>query len=313
MSFDGAGWHEKWQYFNAIADQAPVEYTMFLSGIYLVDSDHRAAYTGPGHPPGRASIAWMSRDEVIQEAKDLNGGYDRGYEIGTHYNGHFCSDNPPGGADWTTAQWNDELSQFFDFLRNYKTINGFSDADAPDLKFGADEVKGGRTPCLEGDVEQLFPALKAHGMDYDSSPSRLGLSWPTPGPATGVWKMGMPEFPIAGTDHRTIIMDYNFWYTQEGAQTASPEKAAQDRRQVLQTYRNMYQAAHNGNRAPIIIGNHFNDWNHNAYNSAVGDFVLETCGQPDTYCVTFSDVIDWMEMQDPAVLAHLQSLPPELG
>jgi len=35
----------------------------------------------------------------------------------------------------------------------------------------------------------------------------------------------------------------------------------------------------------------------------------EKCGQPDTYCATYQDVIAWMELQDPAVLAQLQGLP----
>ena len=36
----------------------------------------------------------------------------------------------------------------------------------------------------------------------------------------------------------------------------------------------------------------------------------ETCGKPDTYCATYQDVIAWMELQDPAVLADLQAKFP---
>jgi hypothetical protein len=43
------------------------------------------------------------------------------------------------------------------------------------------------------------------------------------------------------------------------------------------------------------------------------NFVLEKCGRPETHCVPFRDLIAWMEVQDPAVLAQLQAQPPETG
>ena len=43
------------------------------------------------------------------------------------------------------------------------------------------------------------------------------------------------------------------------------------------------------------------------------DFMKEKCGQPDTYCATYQDVIAWMELQDPAVLAELQAQAPVAG
>ena len=33
------------------------------------------------------------------------------------------------------------------------------------------------------------------------------------------------------------------------------------------------------------------------------------CGKPHTYCATYSDVVAWMELQDPAILAGLQARP----
>jgi len=75
----------------------------------------------------------------------------------------------------------------------------------------------------------------------------------------------------------------------------------------------MYNATFNGNRAPLVLGNHFNAWNHNAYSDAIGKFVVANCGKPDTYCVPFRDAIAWMNMQDPAVLAKLQAQSPEIA
>ena len=82
---------------------------------------------------------------------------------------------------------------------------------------------------------------------------------------------------------------------------------------MLDTYRDMYAATFHGNRAPLVLGNHFNEWNNNAYSDALATFVLETCGQPQTQCVTYSDLVAWMQAQRPTVLAELQARAPELG
>lgn len=311
LSFDGAGWHEKWQFWHSIAQRVPLRFTGFLTGLYLLDEQHKTYYHGAGHLPGHSSLgAWNTPAEVVQEVKDLNTAYALGDEIGTHFMGHFCDDNPPGATQWTTADWDSDLDQFFDVLRNYQKIDGIP--GMPTLKVPADSIKGERTPCLEGRPDQLFPALRQHHFLYDSSPDRPGLAWPKK--VNGVWRMGMADFPLAGTNHRVITMDYNFWYAQEHASSnVSPAKSKQDSQQILQTYMNMYNAAYKGNRAPLILGNHFEEWNNNAYTNALAQFALKVCGQPNTHCVPFIDVVRWMQKQDPSVLAHLQALPPEMG
>jgi len=110
-----------------------------------------------------------------------------------------------------------------------------------------------------------------------------------------------------------ITMDYNFYYRQRQASSdgVTPEQSAADSAEVLGTYRDMYHAALIGNRAPLILGNHFNEWNNGAYQNAMADFIKETCGQPETYCVPFIDLVTWMQAQDPAYLADLQALPAE--
>ena len=100
FSFDGAGSHQRWGEFMAAADETNSRFTGFLSGIYLIgDSGKDAgAYTGPGHATGKASIGYGGPEsEIVTEVNDLNLAYSKGHEIGTHYNGHFCDDNPPGG------------------------------------------------------------------------------------------------------------------------------------------------------------------------------------------------------------------------
>ena len=311
VSFDGGGSHTLWQQWDQVSQQSNMHFTAFLTGLYLLDADHRMQYKGPGHRVGRSSLGtFSSAQRVALEATDLNYAYAHGQEIGTHYMGHFCSDNPPGGQSWNTADWNSELDQFYATLDRYRA--GQHEKGAPQLLVPDNEVRGGRTPCLEGRFSQLMPVLKAHGFTYDSTFARAGLSWPVK--SDGIWQLGLPVFPLAGTHRPVIAMDYNYWFAQERATpAASPARANADGAQVLNTYRAMYAAAYRGNRAPIVLGNHFERWNDGVYTAALQDFVRETCQRPDTRCVTFRDLVAWLNAQSSGTLARLQSLPAQRG
>jgi hypothetical protein len=309
FSFDGAGSHEKMDYFLAAAEPTDSRLTGFLSGTYLLTDTSAAAYRGPGASPGTSSIGFGGDlAEVTRRVADLNNFYALGNEIGTHYNGHFCG----LVGDWSTADWNSELDQFYDWFGDWKAANGL--ADGPELRVPPTAVKGGRTPCLAGRFDQLTPAWVAHSMTYDSSGENdfTGIAWPEQ--RDGVWQFPIPTvyapaFAAAGYAPLIKPMDYNFWHKFNGAKedpASQPELTAI----VLDTYRFMYEQAYAGNRAPIIVANHFNDWNGNAFNPAAHQFLTETCGQPDTICTTYQDVIAWMELQDPEVLAGLQARPP---
>ncbi|RJQ71608.1 polysaccharide deacetylase [Pseudonocardiaceae bacterium YIM PH 21723] len=297
FSFDGAASHPHWQRFREIARRSGAHVTGLLSGIYLLPDGEGKRYTGPGHKPGGSSIGFGGTPEEVRTTiNDLNGALSEGHELGTHYNGHFCQGAEPSVGKWTTAQWNDELDQFFGFVRA-----------TPDLKLDPSTVKGGRTPCLEGRMDQLLPALAARGMTYDTSQTARGVVWPRK-TASGVWEFPMPEVVMPGLNKRMIMMDYNFWYSLNGAKN-EPARAAEFTESALNTYRGAYQAALTGNRAPLVVGNHFNSWNAGAFNSAVESFMGETCGKPDTVCATYSEVIQWMSLQDPAVLQGFLNRP----
>ncbi|MEJ7648992.1 MAG: hypothetical protein WKF57_08175 [Nakamurella sp.] len=327
VSFDGVGWNEKWQYWFGISKKVPFRFTGFLSGTYMLSEGTKDHYKGPQHAVGASDINWNLATDLPIEINDINQALDSGMEIGTHFNGHFCG--PGGGSEWSTADWNNELDQFFGLIKDYKSNN--PDAQLPTLKLKAADITGERTPCLEGHAEDLYPALTSHKLEYDSSFTRRGITWPTKSADNGIWQFGMAEFPMHGTitgntlldpaqrnQHVQITMDYNFWYSQEGVNLEAntptdPAQSAKDSQQVVQTYEDMYNAALAGNRAPLVLGNHFNQWNNNAYSDAIGKFVTDTCGKADTQCVPFRDVIAWMKVQDPARLAQLQAQEPELG
>jgi hypothetical protein len=313
VSFDGAGWDRMWDYWFSVAERVPFHFTGFLSGTYLLSERTRDAYHPPYYPPGTSEINWYADADLPVEIDNLNRALRAGDEIGTHFNGHFCAGAglPSGGNTWTTADWDQELTQFFDLLTGYRANNDLPVSVRLDLR--PSDIHGSRTPCLEGSPRALYPALKRHRMDFDSSFTHPGLSWPTRSPE-GIWQIGMALFPMHGRlpDGRTGVsvttMDYNFYFTQRGAVPApTAEDSARDSRQVLDTYRDMYAAAYSGNRAPLVLGNHFNEWNNGAYRDALAQFVLETCGRPETRCVTYSELVAWMEAQTPRVLRRLQT------
>ena len=312
VSFDGAGWSDMWEYWFDVARRVPFRFTAFLSGTYLLSDRTATAYHPPHYPAGTSEISWYSPADLPTEIAHLDRAVSEGDEIGTHFNGHFCSGAglPSGGNTWTTADWDQELTQFFHLLTHYRSINHLPRADRLDVT--PEQIHGARTPCLEGLPSQLYPALRAHGLTYDSSFSHPGLQWPQR--RGGLWEIGMATFPIHGTlpDGRSGVpvttMDYNYYFTQRGASEAGLTAAdsAHDRDQVLATYRDLYHEAWHADRAPLVLGNHFNDWNRNAYRDALARFVEETCGRPETQCITYADLVAWLEAQRPGVLRELK-------
>ena len=300
FSFDGAGSHDHWQQIMALAGPAEARVTGFLSGLYLVPDVDRAGYRGPGHEPGKSSIGFGgSAADVATLVADLDEARSHGHEIGTHYNGHFCSGSEPGVGTWSTAMWNAELDQFAGFVAAAGRDRG--------LRLAPSEVKGGRTPCLEGRWDQAVPAMRAHGLTYDSSRTSNGIAWPTD--ENGIREFWMPivRVPALG-GKRVIMMDYNLWFTLNGARD-QPEHAAAFTTATLDTYRSAYDAAFTGNRAPLVIGNHFNNWSGGAFFTAVERFLPEVCVRPATVCATYSQVSAWMDLQTPEVLARLRAAP----
>lgn len=300
FSFDGAGSHPHWARILPLAEKSNAKVTGFLSGIYLLPDTRRGEYTGPGRAPGRAAISFGgSDDQVTVRIEDLNAATAAGHELGTHYNGHFCEGNEPSAARWSSAQWRSELDQFFAFVR---------DATGRGLRIAENQIRGGRTPCLEGDFDKLAPVLAEHGLTYDSSSTSDGITWPTL--EQGIWEFPVPVVRVPALDRRRVVMqDYNLWYALNGARE-EPSRDKEFTEATLDTYRAAYQAARNTNRAPLTIGTHFNDWSGGAFSRATEQFMSEVCLRDQTICTTYSQVIEWMELQNPKTLNKFRTLPP---
>jgi hypothetical protein len=124
----------------------------------------------------------------------------------------------------------------------------------------------------------------------------------------GIRVFWMPSVRVPALRQQVLLMDYNLWLALNGGRD-EPERAAEFSDVVLGAYRAAYTAALNGNRAPLVLGNHFNRWSGGGFSDAVERFVAEVCVLPETVCATHSDVSAWLDMQDPAVLGHWRSMP----
>ncbi|MFD5408921.1 polysaccharide deacetylase family protein [Streptomyces nojiriensis] len=307
FSWDGAleGDDHLFSHFRQVATQNKAHMTFFLTGIYLLPDGKKALYRPPQHSQGAAAISYPTVPHVKSTLEQLRGAWTDGNEIGSHFNGHFCG--PKGGGEWSPAEWKSEIDQTYSFIKNWKTNTGFT-KEAP-LPFDPDrEVVGGRAPCLEGQ-KNLLTAIKPYGWRYDASSSGDFQLWPSK--QDDIWNFPLQLMPLQGKEKQVLSMDFNFLFNQSGDSTqGDPAKFAAWQAQTRGSYMNGFNRVYNGSRAPMFIGNHFEDWNGGIYMKAVEDVMKDVCPRQDVRCVSFRELADWLDAQDPKVLAQLRTLDP---
>ncbi|WP_416971886.1 hypothetical protein [Streptomyces sp. 4F14] len=307
FSWDGAlqGDDQLFSHYRSLAQEYNAHMTFFLTGIYLLPKDKKNLYNPPQHPQGSAAISYATDDHIRTTLEQLGRAWEEGNEIGTHFNGHFCE--AKGGKDWSVAEWKSEIDQFYEFAENWKTNTGFKEMDPLPFDFRK-EVTGGRAPCLEGQPN-LLKAAKSYGWRYDaSSPGKFQV-WPDK--KDGIWDFPLQMLPYEGGKYQGLSMDFNFLYNQSnGEVNGDPAKYPQWERETLDTYMAGFNRVFYGSRAPMFIGNHFEDWNGGIYMRAVDQMIRNVCTKKDVKCVSFKELADWMDVQDPETLDRLRTLDP---
>ncbi|MEY9944290.1 hypothetical protein [Kitasatospora sp. GAS1066B] len=307
FSWDGALEDDNhlFSHFREVAHESNAQMTFFLSGMYLLPNSKRYLYHPPQHPVGTAAIDFPTDAHIKATLAQLSAAWQDGDEIGTHFNGHFCGTG--GGGDWSTAEWQSETQQAYSFVENWKTNTGYT--DLPPLPFDYQkELVGGRAPCLEGQ-KTLLPAEAALGWRYDASSPGDNQIWPAK--TNGMWNFPLQALPYPNQNFQVLSMDFNFLANQSGGNPdGDPTKFAGWEKETEQGYLNGFERAYNGARAPLFIGNHFENWNGGIYMKAVENVMRTVCTQPDVRCVSFKEVADWLDVQDPKVLAQLRRLDP---
>jgi hypothetical protein len=307
FSWDGAlqGDDQLFSHYRELAKKHDAHMTFFLTGIYLLPKSKKDLYTPPQHAKGAAAISYATDDHIRTTLEQLTKAWQDGNEIGTHFNGHFCGKK--GGGDWSVEEWKSEIDQYYSFVQHWKTNTGATDL-AP-LPFDVKrETVGGRAPCLEGQ-KNLLAAAKQYGWRYDASSSGDFQIWPTK--KNGIWDFPLQLLPYEGGTYQGLSMDFNFLANQSKGETqGAPAEYPEWERQTVDAYMAGFNRVYYGSRAPLFIGNHFEDWNGGIYMKAVDQVVENVCTKKDVRCVSFRELADWLDAQRPEVLQQLRTLDP---
>ncbi|MGW0641308.1 MULTISPECIES: polysaccharide deacetylase family protein [Streptomyces] len=306
FSWDGAGevGNGLFPRFLELAKEHDAAMTFFLSGIYLLPESKKSLYRPPNNPRGASDIGYLTDDHVKDTLKYVRQAWLDGHEIGTHFNGHFCGGS--GSVErWTPAQWHSEINQAVSFVTEWRTNTGWENEEPLPFDYRK-ELVGGRTPCLLGQ-DNLLPTARKLGWRYDASSPGGRQTWPVK--RGGVWDLPLQAMPFPGHSFEVLSMDYNILANQSKNSTKGmPSRYPGWRKQATDAYLAGFQRAYESNRAPFYIGNHFEEWNGGIYMDAVEEVIKKVADKDDVRLVSFRQYVDWLDAQDPAVLAKLRTL-----
>lgn len=310
FSWDGAGevGNGLFPRFLDLAKKHDAHMTFFLSGLYLLPESKKRLYDPPNNPRGASDIGYLTDEHVKATLTNVRRAWLEGHEIGTHFNGHFCSGYGTVG-NWTPAQWRSEIAQAKGFVKEWRTNTGWT--DLPALPFDYEkELVGGRTPCLLGQ-DNLLPTARELGWRYDASSPGGRQVWPEK--KNGIWDLPLQAIPFPGRSFEVLSMDYNMLANQSINSTNAPAyNYPAWREQSAGAYISGFQRAYETNRAPFFVGNHFEHWNGGIYMDAVERALTRIAQEKekgaDIRLVSFRQFVDWMDVQKPEVLAKLRTL-----
>ncbi|MFE6748951.1 hypothetical protein ACFVGM_24085 [Kitasatospora purpeofusca] len=308
FSWDGAAELDNGLFarFRRLAREHNASMTFFLSGSYLLPEGKKDLYRPPQHKVGASDIGYLSDQHIHDTLENLHAAWMEGHEIGTHFNGHFCG--PNGVGQWSAEEWDSEIEQAMGFVMNWRTNTGFTDLPALPFDYRK-ELIGSRTPCLEGQ-RNLLPTAVRRGWRYDSSGNGTQV-WPQKIQGGALWDLPLQSIPFPGHTFQVLSMDYNIMFNQCGSNTkADPALHPGFQNQARESYLLGFERAYTTNRAPFVIGNHFEEWNGGIYMNAVEEVIKAIAGRPEVRMVSFRQLVDWLDAQDPALLRKLQGLAP---
>jgi len=310
ITFDGARNLNMWKATHELSQQYDVRFTYFVSGVYFLNDNVKNLYQPPGKRPGRSAIGFgRSLDEVGQRVEAVYRAMYHGHEISSHANGHYKGGllhwrGVTEGLDWDYSQWGQEFGDFLGFLWNVYENQPLQSRVKKNHwhQLLQDQVHGFRAPNLSVNLA-MHSALSntyqegsfSQNFSYDSSRAKT-LTHPYR-KAEGHWDLPLGLIPIDGSSKKTIAMDYNF-YVYDSKGKPDPANARKYRQRYYRSLKNYFYDQYNGERGPVIIGNHFATWNNGAYYLGLVDFIKEFCVMPDVECVTMADYVEILEQKE---------------
>jgi peptidoglycan/xylan/chitin deacetylase (PgdA/CDA1 family) len=264
-----------------------LRFTYFINAAYFLTKDNANLYQGPGHPRGTSNIGFSSTTlDITERVQVFNKAFAAGNEIGSHSAGHF------DGSAWSYEQWSQEFNSFATLMWDVQKNNSSQQIDAP--LFLA-SIRGFRAPYLGVD-KNLYKVLEESHFAYDTSGVGPADAWPRKD-EYGVWHIPLGTIFIGPTKSPAVAMDYNLFKHQSNAKEVAVRGSARWNTyfdQTLTAYTDYFNVNYQGNRAPVIIGEHFSKWNDGVYWEALKTFAEYVCGQPQVRCVTFKELVDYL-------------------
>lgn len=304
-----------------------LKFTYFINPTYYLDANYKSNYLTPGlNGKSVSCIGWSdTRDQIPVRVSKTNQAFNLGHEIGSHANSHCDQsgtdkNNPMFGHPWSEADWTSEFDQFNHLLFDVFTVNKFSapkEYPPRGLAFSEENIKGFRAPLLAV-TDGLWPTLKKKQFRYDTSKTSVPTYWPQK-QSWGGWNFPLASIKIAGTNRKTLSMDYN-WLFFHSAGASKPNLTETERLafrdQMLDSYKYYFKVNYFGGRAPVHIGHHFSKWNGGAYWEAMKNFAQFVCNKKEVRCVTYSEYADWLDQQSTSNLdayrkAQFETLPDD--
>jgi len=300
IAFDNCTELERWQEWSDFAagmnrDGDVVHFTFFVSGVNFIADANKGIYEAPHERRGTSRINFGgSVDDVRKRILYINELRARGHEIASHAVGHF------DGRNWSAADWKREFDSVDDAFRKIAVNNGLPESSC--FSFPVTDIAGFRAPYL-ATSPGLYSVMNAGRFRYHTNGGMEPDAWPAK--KDNLWGFSLANIRLAGMRRKTLSMDYNFLVSQSFGLDDSRNRDLY-RRQMLQSYLDYFSANYSGNRAPLHIGHHFNDYQRGAYREALQAFARKVCGLPEVRCTTYSALADFMDRLDPETLAAYQ-------
>jgi hypothetical protein len=95
----------------------------------------------------------------------------------------------------------------------------------------------------------------------------------------------MQQIPFPGHSFEVLAMDYNMMFNQSRTPNGDPSMRSTWGNQAREAFLAGFRRAYRSNRAPLIIGNHFERWNGGIYMDAIAEAGAQMAAPRRAVCV----------------------------
>ncbi|MBU1221317.1 polysaccharide deacetylase family protein [Myxococcota bacterium] len=296
LSFDSPHRKQMWDWVLKFASEENIKFTFFVSGVYMLEHKNRGLYRSPDGRRGNSEIGFSrNKNEIVENIYYITRAYREGHEIASHANGHFS------GKSFSLSQWNREINQFSDLLRNVKKNNRLDVEPGAEWEHIITNMKGFRAPHLAVNGH-LYRTLAKHNYRYDASRYRVAPYWPQKYGNIWFFPLGVVPSDIIRKKRKyhkhVIAMDHNFYMYYKNVRLTAETKT-RIINDVFMTYLEYFNTNYYGARAPISIGHHFVNWHDWAYWEVMKLFAKTVCSKPEVICTTHIKLLELIEKMPP--------------